>query len=256
MFHPASPCRSFHQQLSSQSPHDVRVFPSSSQSLQILRCQPGNTRPVHPPQTSPRPATKAMKSITRQAECVATGENRSCLCSAHLFSGATNGQVDRIVGFHVLHHSVRKKRHRSRPACPVRRLHKLLTVHVSVAASSSIFPFSSTRQIPVSSSIDAFATKSSALQHFSVSESSPEFSVSMSALFLVAASGVSISTSVIPSRIGVVPLNFFVASKNPRIRRFRAERAIDVPGSSVYNRHFRRPSQWSVLAESRMPRAC
>ena len=88
-----------------------------------------------------------MKSITRQAECVATGENRSCLCSAHLFSDATNRQGDRIVGFHVLHHSVRKKRHRSRPACPVRRLHKLLTVHVSVAASSSISPFSSTRQL-------------------------------------------------------------------------------------------------------------
>ena len=156
-----------------------------------------------------------MKSITRQAGCVATGENRSCLCSAHLFSGATNLQVDRIVGFHVLHHSVRKKRHRSRPACPVRRLHKLLTIHASVAASSLIFPFSSTPQIPVSSSIDAFATKSSALQHFSVSESSPESGVSMSALFLVAALGVSISTSVIPSRIGVVLLNFFFASKTP-----------------------------------------
>ena len=107
-----------------------------------------------------------MKSITRQAECVARRENRSCLCSAHLYFGVTNRQVDRIVVFHVLHHSVLTKRHRSRPACPV-RLHKLLTVHVSVAASSLIFPFSSTLQIQVSSSIDAFATKSSALQHFS-----------------------------------------------------------------------------------------
>ena len=53
-----APYQSFHQQLSSQSPHDVRVFPSSSQSLQILRCQPDKTLPLHPPQTSPRPATK------------------------------------------------------------------------------------------------------------------------------------------------------------------------------------------------------
>ena len=69
-------------------PFAVRVSRSRHSDLRVE--QPDHTRPRHPPQTSPSPTSKAMKSITRPAECVAPGENKSSLCSAHLCSHATN----------------------------------------------------------------------------------------------------------------------------------------------------------------------
>ena len=129
-------------------------------------------------------------------------------------------EVDRIVSFHVLDHSVRKKTVQRflrgldlgllvqcKPPPP-----KQSAIKVPVAVSSSISPFSFTSQLPVSSSIDALATMSSARPYLSASAPSPESVVSNSALFLDPESGETISTSLTRSRIGAVPRSFFVAS--------------------------------------------
>ena len=152
--------------------------------------------------------------------------------------------------FHVLFHSVCKKCPalspwlRSRPACPVRHLHP--------GSRPSMCPLQHPRRYPhsCSLSIHVFATKSSPRQYFSAGASSLESGVSISTLFFVAGSGQSISTSVIPSIIGGVPLNFFVASATLESE---FSLGIDVSGSPESNCHFRRPSQSSVLAESRAP---
>ena len=89
-----------------------------------------------------------------------------------------------------------------------------LAVQASVAAPSSISPFSSTSQLLVNSSIDAFATKSSARQYFSAGASSLESVASISSLFLVAALSESVSTSVTPSRTGALLLFFSVPNRS------------------------------------------